>query len=268
MESGTNPLWNKKFILSLWSQKTLERIADLLGCPKPHAIAAVYGLHCLMQSKFMKKKTGILSKTYREVDEEVALPGFCALMDKLGWISTVGKGEDGVEPCIMIPVDVIDPQDRVQPKLFDVPKEEEVVTLSPLEAQATTLCWHFAKLYKGFGSFSPKKIFNESYGMFLEMIRLKLVSPIALRLEIDRESRDRTEKAWQLKKRMEYHTPTGFTTKKQVEEDYIFHNGRLEDAENPFEWHENFLAALDMNGLSGQHGEPEQKEVDLFGEKS
>lgn len=268
MESGTNPLWNKKFILSLWNQKILERIANLLGCPRPHAIASVYGFYCMMQSKSMKKKTGILSKTYREVDDELDLPGFCKSLDKMGWISTVETGEDGVEPCILVPMDTIDPQDRGQAKLFESPKEEEVVTLSPLEAQATTLCWKFAKLYKGFGSFSPKKIFNESYGMFLEMIRLKIVSPIALRLEIDRESRDRTEKAWQLKKRLEYSSHGGFTTKEQVEEDYIFHNGTLENAENPFQWHENFLAALDMSGLSGQHGEPEQKEADSFGKKS
>ena len=250
MELGTNPLWNKQFLLSMWKQKSVARIAELLGKEKHFAVAAVYGFHCLMQSKKMKKKDRILHMTYKEVDDEFSMPMFCSTLERLGWIAEANTGDNSGDFVIYIPLDAVDPQDRGQ-LTIDTPKVEEKKPLSDEEKQSETLCWRFAKLYMGFGNFSPKRIFEQSRGDFIEMIRLKMISPIALELEIDRKERDRTEKSWMLKRRISCGDfRHKFENKEQAMLDYVFRFGSLEQAENPYEWHEGFVSFLHEHDIN------------------
>lgn len=250
MELGTNPLHNKQFMLSLWKQRSVARIAELLGREKHFAIAAIYGLHCLMHGKKMKKKERVLHMTFKEVDDEFSMPQFCATLERLGWISEANTGDNSGDLVIYIPLDAVDPQDRGQ-MTIETPEKVEKTPLSEGEKQSETLCWRFAKVYMGFGNFSPKRIYEQSRGDFIEMIRLKMISPAALELEIDRSDRDRTEKSWMLKRRISCgNFRHRFETKEQVMNDYVFHHGSLEEAENPYEWHEGYVALLNEHGIS------------------
>lgn len=118
-----------------------------------------------------------------------------------------------------------------------------------LKTQAETLAWLFVKCYSGHGAYNRMTFFKQVYGTIFEIVRLR-VSPIALKYEILSNDRDRSEPIWKLSSRAEkYLIDPRFGSYDDVESDYIYHYGKLEDSSDPNGWVSGLEKELERNQI-------------------
>lgn len=118
-----------------------------------------------------------------------------------------------------------------------------------LKIKAETLSWMFVKRYRGEGLYNKRRFFANIFGSIFELIRLK-VSPIALKYEIMDEKRDKSEPIWKISKRAEnYLINPKFDSYDDVESDYIYHHGKLEDSKDPNGWVSGLERELERNQI-------------------
>lgn len=105
-----------------------------------------------------------------------------------------------------------------------------------LKEHAARLCWLFVNQYKGVGLYNRQNFFKANIGSIFEIIRLR-VSPIALKYEILDDTRDKSEPVFKLSERAKkFMIDPKFKSYNDVELDYVYHYGKLEDSEDPNGW--------------------------------
>lgn len=105
-----------------------------------------------------------------------------------------------------------------------------------LKEYAARLCWLFVNQYKGYGLYNRHNFFKANIGTIFEIIRLK-VSPVALKYEILSDTRDKSEPVFKLSERAnKFMIDPKFNSYNDVELDYTYHYGKLEDSEDPNGW--------------------------------
>jgi len=116
-----------------------------------------------------------------------------------------------------------------------------------LKEYAAKLCWLFVNQYKGYGLYNRKHFFKANIGSIFEIIRLK-VSPIALKYEILSDTRDKSEPVFKLSERAnKFMIDPKFNSYNDVELDYVYHYGKLEDSEDPNGWVSGLEQELERN---------------------
>ena len=116
-----------------------------------------------------------------------------------------------------------------------------------LKEDAAKLCWLFVNQYKGYGLYNRQNFFKANIGTIFEIIRLK-VSPIALKYEILSDTRDKSEPVFKLSERAnKFMIDPKFKSYNDVELDYTYHYGKLEDSEDPNGWVSGLEQELERN---------------------
>lgn len=116
-----------------------------------------------------------------------------------------------------------------------------------LKEHAARLCWLFVNQYKGVGLYNRFNFFKANIGSIFEIIRLK-VSPIALKYEILDDTRDKSEPVFKLSERAKkFMIDPKFNSYNDVEIDYTYHYGKLEDSEDPNGWVSGLEQELERN---------------------
>jgi hypothetical protein len=105
-----------------------------------------------------------------------------------------------------------------------------------LKKHAGNLGWLFVNQYKGYGLYNRYNFFKANVGTIFEILRLR-VSPVALKYEILDDTRDKSEPVFKLADRAKkFMIDPKFNSYNDVELDYIYHYGDLEDSEDPNGW--------------------------------
>ena len=116
-----------------------------------------------------------------------------------------------------------------------------------LKEYAARLCWLFVNQYKGYGLYNRFNFFKANIGTIFEIIRLR-VSPIALKYEILSDTRDKSEPVFKLSERAKkFMIDPKFNSYNDVELDYVYHYGKLEDSEDPNGWVSGLEQELERN---------------------
>ena len=116
-----------------------------------------------------------------------------------------------------------------------------------LKEYAAKLCWLFVNQYKGYGLYNRQQFFKANIGTIFEIIRLK-VSPVALKYEILSDTRDKSEPVFKLSERAnKFMIDPKFNSYNDVELDYVYHYGKLEDSEDPNGWVSGLEQELERN---------------------